>query len=364
MATDAARYGPAMRRLALSLLLLLALPGCATTARHELDAATYENPVLDSDFPDPAVLRAADGFYYVYGTQSEYDGRMLNIQIARSRDLVRWERLGDALPVKPSWASRTQDFWAPHVVEHGGRFYLYYSAKPDAALTDASRGLCLAVATADRPEGPFTDTGRPLQCGEGFVNIDPMAFDDPATGRRLLYWGSGFRPIKVQELAPDRISFAPGSRPIDLVPAVSSDDPANYRRLVEGAWVVRHGAYYYLFFSGDNCCGANAHYAVMVARSRNATGPFETLAGPGAPGGVILARRGTWVAPGHNSVIADSRGDHWLLYHAVDSRRPRTSPANEINTRRVMLLDRISWRDGWPRIEGNGPSSDARAAPR
>jgi arabinan endo-1,5-alpha-L-arabinosidase len=288
---------------------------------------------------------------------------MLNIQIARSRDLVSWERLGDALPVKPLWASRTQDFWAPHVVAHDGRYYLYYSAKPDAALTDPSRGLCLAVATADRPGGPFTDTGRPLQCGESFVNIDPMAFDDPATGLRLLYWGSGFGPIKVRELAADRISFAPGSRPIDLVPVVSTDDPANYRRLVEGAWVVRRAGYYYLFYSGDNCCGPNAHYAVMVARSRSATGPFETLAAPDAPGGVILARRGQWVAPGHNSVIQDGRGDYWMLYHAVDSRRPRAGPAAEVNTRRVMLLDRISWRNGWPRLAENGPSAGPRARP-
>jgi arabinan endo-1,5-alpha-L-arabinosidase len=78
------------------------------------------------------------------------------------------------------------------VSEHDGRYYLYYSAKPDAALTDDKRGLCLAVATAARPEGPFTDIGQPLQCGESFVNIDPFDYDDPATGKRLLYWGSGF----------------------------------------------------------------------------------------------------------------------------------------------------------------------------
>ena len=111
---------------------------------------------------------------------------MRNVQLARSRNLVDWDVLGDALPVKPGWASKTQDFWAPHVLEDGGRYYLYYSAKPDAALTDTTRGLCLAVATADRPSGPFTDIGRPLVCGGGFVNIDPMAFDDPATGKRLL----------------------------------------------------------------------------------------------------------------------------------------------------------------------------------
>ena len=202
------------------ILLALSLTGCAT-AGPQAGVATFSNPVLDEDFPDPAVLRAGDGTYYAYATQS--GGR--NIQIARSTDLVEWRPAGDALPVKPAWASRTQDFWAPHVARHGRTYYLYYSAKPDAALEDQSKGLCLAVATALRPEGPFTDIGKPLQCGPGFVNIDPMSFDDPATGKRLLYWGSGFGPIKVQELAKDRISFAPGSAPIDLVPVIQSDDP-------------------------------------------------------------------------------------------------------------------------------------------
>ena len=356
-----------MRRSLLSLTLaaLTALGGCAAQdVRPASPAATYQNPVLDSDFPDPAILRASDGYYYVYATQGEHEGVMQNIQAARSRDLVNWTRIGDALPVKPAWASRTQDFWAPHVAEHDGLYYLYYSAKPDAALTDTSLGLCLAVATARRPEGPFVDRGTPLLCGEGFVNIDPMSFDDPANGRRLLYWGSGFGPIKVQELGPDRTSFAPGSAPVDLVPVVRSEDPAEYQRLVEGAWVTLHGGYYYLFYSGDNCCGPNAHYAAMVARSRSATGPFETLAAAtGEPDSVILERRGNWIAPGHNSVIEDGAGNHWMLYHAVDSRRPRSKPEADVNTRRVMLIDRITWRDGWPRIEGEGPSAGPRPAP-
>jgi arabinan endo-1,5-alpha-L-arabinosidase len=327
-------------------------------------AATYRNPVLDADFPDPAVIRASDGLYYAYATQTDEDGRWINIQVARSRDLVSWERMADALPVKPGWASRTQDFWAPHVAEHDGRFYLYYSAGPDAALTDPGAGLCLAVATAVRPEGPFTDMGRPLQCGPTFVNIDPFSYDDPATGRRLLYWGSGHQPIKVQELAADRLSFAPGSSPVDLIPALPGSAPTLYSRLVEGAWVVLRDGYYYLFYSGDTCCGRNANYAVLVARSRSATGPFETFAqATGAPSSVILEKRGNWFAPGHNSVIQDRAGEHYMLYHAVDTSRPRLHPNADINTRRVMLLDRIIWQDGWPRVVGNGPSTEPQPRP-
>lgn len=343
---------PAHRRNPLILAGCALLAGCAAgppPAQGTL--ASGGNPVLDANFPDPAVLRAADGTWFAYATQGEAGGRMLNIQLARSRDLVTWERVGDALPEKPAWASRTQDFWAPHVSHHRGRYYLYYSAKPDAALDDPARGLCLGVASAARPEGPFTDSGAPLACGKGFVNIDPMAFDDPATGKTYLYWGSGFGPIKVRELAEDRVSFAPGSAAIDLVPVIPDEDPANYQRLVEGAWVTLHGGWYYLFYSGDNCCGEKAHYAVMVARSRSATGPFETLAeATGAASSVILARDDRWIAPGHNAVVEDERGRHWTLYHAVDARRPREAEADEVNTRRVMLLGRIAWAEGWPRI--------------
>jgi arabinan endo-1,5-alpha-L-arabinosidase len=349
------RYPAPMRRFAILLIAFF-----AATAAKAPPAPAFANPVLDADFPDPAVLKAPDGFYYAYATQTERDGKMVNIQVARSRNLVGWQHLGDALPVKPGWASRTQNFWAPHVVRHGRLYYLYYSARPDVALTDKQRGLCLAVATSARPQGPFADSGRPLQCGPGFVNIDPMAFDDPATGKRLLYWGSGFEPIKVRELAPDRLSFAPGSRETELVGPAKEKGASPV--LVEGAWVARHRGYYYLFYSGDNCCGPNAHYAVMVARSRRATGPFQTLADAGGAGrSIILEAKGKWLAPGHNSLVEDARGTLWILYHAVDTSRPRTKPGDQINTRRVMLLDRVTWRGGWPQVDG--PTADPQPRP-
>ncbi len=343
-----------------ALLPLAALATCAAPLAAPLPLAAPAAPVLDADFPDPAVLKAPDGFYYAFATQSEVGGKMLNMQVARSSDLLRWHHFGDALPAKPAWASKTQDFWAPHVSRHGATYYLYYSAKPDAALTDDKRGLCLAVATSPHPQGPFTDIGKPLQCGDGFVNIDPMAYDDPATGKRLLYWGSGFQPIKVQELAPDRISFAPGSAPADLIPVVKSEDPNEYRRLIEGAWVVRRDGWYYMFYSGDNCCGPKAHYAVLVARSRNATGPFEAPQGTSA---VILEKYGKWLAPGHNAIATDARGQDWIVYHAIDTGRPRSKPTADVNTRRILLIDKIVWAGGWPRIEVNGPSTEPRAAP-
>ncbi|MDT4896969.1 MAG: arabinan endo,5-alpha-L-arabinosidase [Acidobacteriota bacterium] len=325
-------------------------------------ATRYTNPVLDADFPDPTVMRASDGWYYAYATQTIINGRTVNIQVARSLDLIVWEHLGDALPIKPLWANQTQKFWAPHVSQFNDTYYLYYSADPNT-LT----GLCLAVATSKTPRGPFVDSGKPLQCGESFVNIDPMAFDDPRTGKRLLYWGSGFQPIKVQELAPDRISFMPGSRPVDLIAPIKDENPANYQRLVEGAWVTERDGYYYLFYSGDNCCGDRAHYAVMVARSRSATGPFESLAQSARKSNsAILERNERWIAPGHNSVIRDSNGQDWIFYHAIDSKNRllKNDISGDRDVRRIMLMDRLVYRQGWPTIEKSSPSTRRQSAPK
>ena len=347
-----------VRRL-LGLVLISGLGGCATGLARSPAQATYANPVLDADFPDPTVIRAPDGYYYGYATQTQRAGHWINIQVARSADLVHWQYLDYALPTKPNWASKTQDFWAPHVQRDGSRYIMYFSAKPNTS--DERHGLCLAVAMANSPPGPFVDMGRPLRCGEGFVNIDPMAFYDPATGKRLLYWGSGFQPIKVQELGPDRLSFAPGSSPKELVwpNTVKGAFPV----LVEGSWVIRRGRYYYLFYSGDNCCGPKANYAIMVARSRSATGPFETLEhATRKQHSIILEKNGFWVAPGHNSIISDGAGRDWIVYHAVDARHPREKATDEINTRRVMLIDRIAWRNGWPFIDG--PSDGPQPRPR
>ena len=89
-------------------------------------------------------------------------------------------------------------------------------------------------------------------------------------------------------------------------------------------------AYYYLFYSGDNCCGPKANYAVMVARSRSATGPFETLEqATGKPHSIILEKRGNWFAPGHNSV------DHRCARPGLDRlpRRRHPPPAREADRR-------------------------------
>ena len=332
--------------------------GAASSAHRVKARETYTNPILNEDFPDPAVIHAPDGFYYAYGTQTLRDGHWFNIQVARSADLIHWDFLGDALPEKPEWARATQDFWAPSVIYDGSTYFIYYSATPDACREGPDHAL--AVATSKSPQGPFVDMGKPLLAGKGFHNIDPMAYDDPVTGKHLLYWGSGFEPIKVQELAPDRMSFAAGTHPIDLI--WPNGKHGAFPRLVEASWVIRHDGFYYLFYSGDNCCGPHAEYGVMVARSESAMGPFETLEeAKGVPHSLMLFKSERWLAPGHNCIVTDKAGQVWMIYHAIDVNRPRQTQEDEINSRRILMIDKIEWRDGWPHI--GTPSDEPQPVP-
>ncbi len=305
----------------------------------------YINPVLNTDFPDPAILLAQDGYYYSYATNGKYDGVFCTIQVARSADMVNWEHLGDAMPVQPDWASG--DFWAPHVIYDDSlkKYFMYFSGE--------NNGKCLGVATSNSPEGPFVDKGTPLLCGDGFVNIDPMAFDDPQTGKHYLFWGSGFQAIKVQELTRDRMHFVSGSQPKGLI-YPNGGEP--YKILVEGNWVIYRNGKYYMFYSGDNCCGTKAHYAVMVARADSPTGPFTEFKSPTENSSVILRDSYNWRGPGHNSIITDKAGNDWIVYHAM-------RPEDMARTFRVMLIDRILWVEGWPRVYNDQPSNVLCNAP-
>ena len=315
--------------------------------------ALYTNPVLALDFPDPTVLRGADGRFYVYGTM----GNGHHIQVASSPDLVAWQYHGEALE-PPAWMGSAS--WAPDVTFHGGLYFMYFDA-----MQQSSGVMCIAVATSASPLGPFRDArGAPLFCSppapNNFAAIDPKSFDDAATGRTLLYFGSDGAPISAVELAANRTALAPGAPPPfpPLRPLVTADPAQPYEgTLVEGAWLHQARGLYYLYYSGNNCCSSGAHYAVMVARSAAAEGPFVKIGNAtGSGSNVILSEGpgGHFAAPGHNSVITDDAGSDFMLYHAYR--------AGDLAGPRMLLMDRITYdADGWPHV--GEPSSSPQPAP-
>jgi arabinan endo-1,5-alpha-L-arabinosidase len=334
------------------------MSGRANSTHHPTSAPAWQPPsspseppavvptngvALNRDFADPAVIRLRDGSFYAYATQTDDGSSVVNIQVARSKDLKSWAYLGEALPDKSPWARNTQSFWAPEVIQRGDTFYMYYTAVPDSATGDEN---CLAIATSKTPEGPFKDVGEPLLCGH---EIDADVFHDPRSGRWYMYWGSA-GDIVVQEMSEDLLRLE-GTSHTTLLVGWSSPAPRPYEHGIEGPFVVFAEGWYYLFYSGDNCCEIPPHYAIMVARSRQPEGPFERFGtAEDKPNSVILTDWGPWLGPGHCSVVRDGAGGMWIAYHAIDKHNPRM-PTGYV--RRVMLINSLQIENGWPVVNTN-----------
>ena len=85
--------------------------------------STYRNPVIDYSLPDPTVIKADDGYFYLYATED-----IRNTPIHRSRNLVDWEEIGTAFTeeTRPTFEPKG-GLWAPDINYIDGRYVLYYS---------------------------------------------------------------------------------------------------------------------------------------------------------------------------------------------------------------------------------------------
>lgn len=318
--------------------------GTAATLSPTLATSSerYHNPVFDRVFADPAVI-GADA-YYAYGTYNdwgqEFERRL--IPIVRSEDLVRWEYVGEAFEAMPDWRDDPNlGLWAPDVVRLDDQFVLYYSY---AKFGDPNPGI--GVATAPDPSGPFDDQGKLLQSAEINVpnSIDPCPF---VADRPYLFWGSR-RGLYGIALSGD------GLRTVGDKFQVAGDG-------VEAAYVIEHEDRYYCFGSRGTCCeGAESTYRVVVGRADSLTGPYVNRASEpllDGPGTTVLEGNEEFAGPGHCSVTQDDAGTDWLLYHAYERSEPWVGPV----PRRVLMLDRLSWEDGWPAVGDGSPSGSAQA---
>jgi xylan 1,4-beta-xylosidase len=298
----------------------------------------YSNPVRAGDYPDPSVIRVGDD-YWATATSSEWAP---HFPLLHSRDLVNWEVKGYVFQSAPGWAK--SNFWAPEIAEDNGKFFIYYTARQ----TQGNR-LAVAVASANHPAGPYTDHG-PLIAQEA-GSIDAVPYTD-AKGVRWLLWkedGNSRKlptPIWIQRLSPDGIALVGEKKEI------LRNDAAWEGAVAEGPFVMRNGDYYYMFYSGNACCGRNCNYALGVARAKDMLGPWEK-----APGNPLLAGNEAWRCPGHGSIVTDPNGRHWLLYHAYAQK-------GFVATGRQMLLDEVVFgADGWPGINSGKGATRTAAAP-
>ena len=317
---------------------------CAFASATAQQRSTYTNPVAAGDLPDPSVIRVGQD-YWATATTSEWAPEF---PILHSRDLVNWKVVGAVFQSRPEWS--VGSYWAPEISQHRGRFFIYYTARKKE-----TNSLCVAVATARTPTGPYRDHG-PLVCQQ-VGSIDGFPVTDER-GRRYLLWKedgnsvSKPTPIWAQPLSADGTRLT-GERKEIMRNTEPWEKHASlpYGDLVEGPAIVRRNGWFYMFYSGNFCCARECNYMMGVARSRKLLGPWEKN-----PANPILAGNENWKCPGHGTVVTDTRGRDWLLYHGMH-------PKDFVYVGRQALLDEVKWgANGWPTInEGKGPSARAAA---
>ncbi|MDR0422279.1 MAG: family 43 glycosylhydrolase [Proteiniphilum sp.] len=318
------------------LFALALLSGCrardVSPGGNSHKEGAYRNPVINYSLPDPSIMRADDGYFYLYATEN-----IRNIPIHRSADLVKWEFTGTAFTdsTRPSFEPEG-GLWAPDINFVNGKYVLYYSM----SVWGGEWTCGIGAACADRPEGPFTDHGMIFRSSDIDVqnSIDPFFIEEE--GKKYLFWGS-FRGIYAAELSDDGLSLRPG---------------AEKRRIsgtaYEGVCIHRRNGYYYMLASVGSCCeGLNSTYSTVVGRSGNLFGPYLDRQGGSMTDNrheTLIRRNGMFVGPGHNSeIVQDSKGTDWIFYHAVSVDNP---------VGRVLMMDRVRWEEDWPFVEGGVPS--------
>ncbi|HYF68018.1 MAG TPA: family 43 glycosylhydrolase [Ohtaekwangia sp.] len=293
---------------------------------------TSAQRVVPGDFPDPSVTKV-DNAYWATATTSNWAPVF---PLLKSTDLVNWQTQGFVFNELPTWADYY--FWAPEISYDNGKVYVYYTAHK----TNGS--LCVAIASAEKPQGPYKDHG-PLICEEaGSIDAFPMRDEN---GKLYLLWkedGNSVQkptPIWAIEMNEDRTAL------IGEKKELFRNDVEWEKNLVEGVSMIRHGGYYYAFYSGAGCCGRGCSYATGVARAKNLLGPWEK-----DPKNPLLTSDDAWNCPGHGTAIKKD-GKYYFLYHAYQKEEG-------VYTGRQGLIKEFTFTsDGWIEFAKQSSLSDA-----
>jgi beta-xylosidase len=272
---------------------------------------TFLNPMFSGDHPDPSIIRDGDTYYLTFSSFDAYPGLM----IWRSFDLVNWE------PVGPALDTPVGSVWAPDLVKHDDRFYIYIPAR-----TKDYRSIY--AIWADSISGPWSEPVD-LRLHD---HIDPGHIVGEG-GQRYLFLSNG----DMVPLADDGLSTA---GPVEHV-----YDPWRYPEewdvecfCPEGPKMLKHGDWFYMLTAVGGTAGPPTGHMVITARAKSLRGPWEHA--PNNPQVRTWTRDEKWWSRGHASLIEGPEGDWWLMSHGYEN--------GYWTLGRQCLLEPVRWRpDGW-----------------
>ena len=354
---------------------------------------------------DPTVMKADDGYYYMYQTDASYGNAHTSgghFHCRRSVDLVNWEYLGGTMQSTPAWVKtklneiRAQQgldpvtdpqygYWAPCARKvKDGLYRMYYCIVVDNYIKTGKpanntnnfdnswgeRAFIGMMETTDPGSNKWTDKGYVI-CSSSdkgkdgwkrnslndwdayfyFNAIDPTLVITPQGEHWLIYgsWHSGFAAVQLsaetgmplKPLGDPWASSAQGLADNGYGKRIWSRGNSRWQGS-EAPEIVYHDGYYYLFMAYD---GLDVPYNTRVARSATIDGTYagyETvLTHP-----YKFSQGNGWVGISHCAVFDDGQGNY---YYASQQRFPTTAGGNAPNAVMMGGVRSIQWlSSGWP----------------
>ncbi|GAB3425905.1 glycoside hydrolase family 43 protein [Niabella aquatica] len=278
----------------------------------------YPIPLDQIQGRDPFVLAdpASNTYYLTFNNQPHF--RMYS-----SKDLENWKDEGYVFSANADFWGK-QDFWAPDLYIHQGRFYIFATF----SAPSVKRGT--SVLVADKPTGPYTPLENHAVTPANWMSLDGSLFVDEAGNPWMIFSREWLEVtdglIYAQRLTPDlkaatgtpvlllNASAAPWAAPITSgnISGFVTDAPYVYK--TDG------GQLQMLWSSFDK----NGKYAIGVAESKSGT-----VAGPWKHLPVQLNNDDG----GHAMIFKAFNGQKYISYHAPNSgiSRPKIAKIREVN---------------------------------
>lgn len=363
---------------------------------------------------DPSVMKAADGYYYMYQTDASYgnahDGHG-HFHARRSKDLVNWEYLGATMQEAPAWVKTklneiraeqgldpienpSYGYWAPCARKVNDHLYrMYYCIvvnnyiKTGGLTYDGSwteRAFIGVMETSDPASNNWEDKGFVIcsssdkgtnwnRASEGdwnayfkFNAIDPSFIITPEGEHWLIYgsWHSGIAAVQLNPETGKTLAELPKS--YGTAAEIAPYGKLIFTRTNGGRWqgaeapeIVYHDGYYYLFLAYD---GLDIPYNTRVLRSTKVDGPYKTLNGAvtdaskGANNNPTVLTHPYKFSEGYGWVgishcaVFDDGNGNW--YYASQQRFPANVGGNAYSNAIMMGGVRsIQWEsNGWPTV--------------
>ena len=328
--------------------LLLALPLCAAA----------QNPIIRDQFTADPTARVFNNKVYLYPSHDIVppEGQrkdwfcMEDYHVFSSENLTDWTDHGIIVTqANVPWGKADgYSMWAPDCVKKNGKYYFYFPNGPKSG-----RGFAIGVATADRPEGPFTLEPEPIK---GVSGIDPCVLVDN-DGQAYIYWsGMGIRGAKLKENMKEldgelqEVKFPsregmPEMPPMKVGGQEMKGLPEGFK---EGPFAFRRGDWYYLTFPwvrGDTSNGKNPTETLAYAMSKSPLGPWDFK-------GIIMAEHANGCWTNHHSLV-EYKGQWYLFYHHNDF-SPRDDKRRSVCVDKVTFLPNGTIQEVKPTMRGVG----------